>query len=216
MKSANIFTVFLRQINWQIKLKNGKTMYRYLLWYTVYQDPQIWTIPAEFSSNPNQTHLSMLIRRRVWLETALSRMITSWHQSTARAIRMHRIRLLSYRSRGTLMSYGDHSAQRCFKSNAPSSSRSLENHRQVSLIRLELNSAADWTSSVRFEEPSSISLKKDLSWSLKAGPITKNCTKFIMYLHQLCYIKNTAFSKFSFELGLRNLCSRTKLQGLFK
>ncbi len=23
--------------------------------------PQIWTIPAEFSSNPNQTHLSMLI-----------------------------------------------------------------------------------------------------------------------------------------------------------
>ncbi len=24
--------------------------------------PQIWTIPAEFSSNPNQTHLSMLIR----------------------------------------------------------------------------------------------------------------------------------------------------------
>ncbi len=32
---------------------------------------------------------------------------------------MHRIRLLSYRSRGTLMSYSDHSAQRCFKSNAP-------------------------------------------------------------------------------------------------
>ncbi len=26
------------------------------------RDPQIWTIPAEFSSNPNQTHLSMLIR----------------------------------------------------------------------------------------------------------------------------------------------------------
>ncbi len=24
-------------------------------------DPQIWPIPAEFSSNPNQTHLSMLI-----------------------------------------------------------------------------------------------------------------------------------------------------------
>ncbi len=26
------------------------------------RDTQIWTIPAEFSSNPNQTHLSMLIR----------------------------------------------------------------------------------------------------------------------------------------------------------
>ncbi len=37
-------------------------------------------------------------------------MITVWHQSTARAIWMHRIRLLSYSSRGTLMSYGDHSA----------------------------------------------------------------------------------------------------------
>ncbi len=24
-------------------------------------DPQIWPIPAAFSSNPNQTHLSMLI-----------------------------------------------------------------------------------------------------------------------------------------------------------
>ncbi len=57
--------------------------------------------------------------RCVRLEAALSRMITLWHQSTARAIRMHWIRLLSYRSRGTLMSYGDHSAQRCFKSNAP-------------------------------------------------------------------------------------------------
>ncbi len=37
-------------------------------------------------------------------------MITVWHQSTARAIWMHRIRLLSYSSRGTLMSYGDHSS----------------------------------------------------------------------------------------------------------
>ncbi len=26
------------------------------------RDPQIWPTPAEFSSNPNQTHLSMLIR----------------------------------------------------------------------------------------------------------------------------------------------------------
>ncbi len=31
----------------------------------------------------------------------------------------HRIRLLSYRSRGTLMSYTDHSVQRRLKSNAP-------------------------------------------------------------------------------------------------
>ncbi len=38
--------------------------------------------------------------------------------STARAIRMHRIRLLLIALR-YLMSYGDHSAQRCFKSNAP-------------------------------------------------------------------------------------------------
>ncbi len=33
-------------------------------------------------------------------------------QSTARVSRKHRIHLLSYRSRGTLMSYTDHSAQR--------------------------------------------------------------------------------------------------------
>ncbi len=58
--------------------------------------------------------------KAVRLEAALRRMLTVCHQSTARAIRMHRIRLLSYRSRGTLMSYSDHSAQRCFKSNAPS------------------------------------------------------------------------------------------------
>ncbi len=31
--------------------------------YALYtRNPQIWIIPAEFSSNPNQTHLSMLIR----------------------------------------------------------------------------------------------------------------------------------------------------------
>ncbi len=41
----------------------------------------------------------------------LRRMVSVWHQSTARAIRKHRTRLLSYRSRGTLMSYTDHSAQ---------------------------------------------------------------------------------------------------------
>ncbi len=38
--------------------------------------------------------------RRVRLEAALCRMLTIWHQSTARTIRKHRIRLLSYRSRG--------------------------------------------------------------------------------------------------------------------
>ncbi len=38
--------------------------------------------------------------RRVRLEAALRRIITLWHQSTARTIRMHRIRLLSYRSPG--------------------------------------------------------------------------------------------------------------------
>ncbi len=46
-------------------------------------------------------------------------MVSVWHQSTARAIRKHRIRLLSYRSHGTLMSYTDHSLQRRLKSNVP-------------------------------------------------------------------------------------------------
>ncbi len=50
-------------------------------------------------------------------EAALRRMISVWHQSTARADRKHRIRLLSYGSRGTVMSSTDHSAQRRFKSN---------------------------------------------------------------------------------------------------
>ncbi len=36
------------------------------------------------------------VNRRVRLEAALRRMITAWHQSTARVIWMHRIRLLSY------------------------------------------------------------------------------------------------------------------------
>ncbi len=42
-----------------------------------------------------------------------------WHQSTARTIREHWIHLLSYRSRGTLMSYTEHSVQCRLKSNAP-------------------------------------------------------------------------------------------------
>ncbi len=43
-------------------------------------------------------------------------MVSVWRQSTVRAIRKHRIRLLSYRSRGILMSYTDYSAQRRLKS----------------------------------------------------------------------------------------------------
>ncbi len=78
----------------------------------------------------------------VRLEAALRRMITVWHQSTARVIRMHRIRLLSYRSRGTLMSYGDHSAQRCFKSNAPIDRQAHDTHAQFFLpIKFSANSA---------------------------------------------------------------------------
>ncbi len=63
--------------------------------------------------------VTVCIIRRVRLEAALSRMITLWHQSTARAIRKQSDPMHSNRSRGTLMSYGEHSAQRCFKSNAP-------------------------------------------------------------------------------------------------
>ncbi len=51
-------------------------------------------------------------------------MITVWHQSTARAIRKQSDPMHSNRSRGTLMSYGDHSAQRRFKLNAPTVSGS--------------------------------------------------------------------------------------------
>ncbi len=39
------------------------TTYTAIQKFTVYsRDPQIWTTPAEFSSNPNQTHQSMLIK----------------------------------------------------------------------------------------------------------------------------------------------------------
>ncbi len=47
------------------------------------------------------------------------RMITVWHQSTARAIRKQSDPMHSNRSRGTFMSYGDHSVQRRLKWNAP-------------------------------------------------------------------------------------------------
>ncbi len=51
-------------------------------------------------------------------------MVSVWHQSTARVIRKRRIHLLYYRSRGTLMSYADHSVQRRFKSNTLVTQRS--------------------------------------------------------------------------------------------
>ncbi len=51
---------------------------------------------------------------RIRLEAALRRIITVWHQSTARAIREQTDPMHSNHSRGTLMSYGEHSAQRCF------------------------------------------------------------------------------------------------------
>ncbi len=57
--------------------------------------------------------------RCVRLEAALRRMVSVWHQSTARAIREQTDPMHSNRSRGTLMSYTDHSAQRRFKSNTP-------------------------------------------------------------------------------------------------
>ncbi len=41
------------------------------------------------------------------LKQQLHRIVSVRHQSTARAIRKHRFNLLSYRSRGTLMSYTD-------------------------------------------------------------------------------------------------------------
>ncbi len=59
-----------------------------------------------------RTHINLLwgVFRCVQFKVALRRMISVWHQSI-------RIRRLSYRSRGTLMWYTDHSAQRRFKSN---------------------------------------------------------------------------------------------------
>ncbi len=56
--------------------------------------------------------------RRVRLKAALHRMVSVRHQSTARAIRADETYAFEC-SRGTLMSYTDHSVQRCFKSNAP-------------------------------------------------------------------------------------------------
>ncbi len=60
------------------------------------------------------------VTRRVRLEAALHRMISVWHQSTARAVIEQVDPMLSNHSRGTLMSYTDHCAQRRLKSNASS------------------------------------------------------------------------------------------------
>ncbi len=46
-------------------------------------------------------------------------MVSVWHQSTTRAIREQMDPMLSNGSRGTLMSYTDHSVQRRLKLNAP-------------------------------------------------------------------------------------------------
>ncbi len=54
---------------------------------------------------------------------------------TSRAIRKHWIHLRSYRSRGTLMSYTDHSVQRRLKSNAPNESAQLT-HISTSAIQI--------------------------------------------------------------------------------
>ncbi len=52
-------------------------------------------------------------------------MVSVWHQSSVRAIWKHRIHLLSYRSRCTLMSYTDHFAQHRLNLNAPIDMRAL-------------------------------------------------------------------------------------------
>ncbi len=83
-----------------------------------------WWCP---SYSPNGALRSLLAAswhqaRSTW--SSACRMITVRHQSTARAIRKQSDPMHSNRSRGTLMSYGDHSAQRHFKSNAPTVSPS--------------------------------------------------------------------------------------------
>ncbi len=57
--------------------------------------------------------------RCVRLEAALSRMISVWHHSTARARRERTDPILLNHSCCTFMSYTDHSARRRFKSNTP-------------------------------------------------------------------------------------------------
>ncbi len=73
---------------------------------------------ARKRNNIHKTHVERNIRH-VRLEAALRRIVSVWHQSTARAIRKQSDPMHSNRSHGNLMSYTDHSAQRRFKSNAP-------------------------------------------------------------------------------------------------
>ncbi len=53
--------------------------------------------------------------------------------------------MLSYRSRGTLMSHSDHSAQRCFKSNTPQGFSCIENYEAVVAAKFCAASGCDKT-----------------------------------------------------------------------
>ncbi len=61
----------------------------------------------------------------------MKRRCAEWHQSTARATREQMDPMLSNSSRGTLMSYTGHSAQRRFKSNTPINRRESETNCHV-------------------------------------------------------------------------------------
>ncbi len=108
-------------------------------------------------------------------------MVGVWHQSTARTIRKPRIHLLSYRSRGTLMSYTDHSAQRRLKSNAPC--ESLTNNEQVTWIRCV------WLR--RHEKCAALGVLQECGWeplwSMKKGPCLVHCF-FSVIRHFLIYL----------------------------
>ncbi len=95
---------------------------------TVYPLGSQFKLPRGTSSREQMRLLGHVITKqcceiqsvgRVRLKAALHRMVSVRHQSTARAIRKHRFHLLSYSSRGTLMSYTDHSVQRRLMSNTP-------------------------------------------------------------------------------------------------
>ncbi len=72
---SDLLRVFsLKQKKWKYPVTNIKCCSSLMVWMSVVfpyilkimrfycKHPQIWPTPAEFSSNPNQTHLSMLIR----------------------------------------------------------------------------------------------------------------------------------------------------------
>ncbi len=113
------FLIYLYKIHYLIKWSAGihliARLYTFIMWVQFTQLSWNWIDPVW----KRKTSHDLVSFRRVRLQVALRRIFSVWHQSTARAIRKHRNRLLSYRSRGTLMSYTDHSAQRRLKSNAP-------------------------------------------------------------------------------------------------